>query len=48
MIEARIAELEGKIGRFHIIDTKTLSGNKVVFGATVVIENIDTEEQKNI
>lgn len=46
MIEARIAELEGKIGRFHIIDTKTLSGNKVVFGATVVIENIDTEEQK--
>jgi len=46
MIEARIAELEGKMGRFQVIDTTTLSGDKVVFGATVVIENIDTEEQK--
>jgi len=46
MIEARIAELEGKMGRFQVIDTNTLSGDKIVFGATVVIENIDTEEQK--
>jgi transcription elongation factor GreA len=46
MIEARIGELEGKMGRFHVIDTTTLSGDKVVFGATVVVENLDTEEQK--
>ena len=46
MIEARIGELEGKMGRFQVIDTATLSGDKVVFGATVIIENIDTEEQK--
>lgn len=46
MIEARIAELEGKIGRFQVIDTSTLSGDKIVFGATVVIENVETSEQK--
>lgn len=46
MIEARIGELEGKFGRFHVIDTSTISGDKVVFGATVVIENIETEETK--
>jgi len=46
MIEARIGELESKIGRFQVIDISTLSGDKVVFGATVVIENLDTEERK--
>lgn len=46
MIEARIGELEGKMGRFQVIDTSSLSGEKVVFGATVVIENIETEETK--
>lgn len=46
MIEARIGELEGKMGRFQVIDTTTLSGDKIVFGATVVIENLDTEEKK--
>ena len=46
MIEARIAELEGKMGRFQVIDTTALSGDKVVFGATVIIENVETEEKK--
>ena len=46
LLEARINELESKIGRFDTIDTSKLSGNKVIFGATVVIENIDTEEVK--
>lgn len=46
MIEARIAELEGKMGRFQVIDTTALSGTKIVFGATVVIENVETSEQK--
>jgi transcription elongation factor GreA len=46
MIEARIGELEGKMGRFHVIDTSSLSGEKIVFGATVVIENLETEEKK--
>ncbi|WP_265823587.1 transcription elongation factor GreA [Geovibrio ferrireducens] len=46
MIEARIAELEGKIGRFDVIDISSLSSDKVIFGATVTVENVDTEERK--
>lgn len=46
MIEARISELESKMSLFEVIDVSELSGDKVAFGATVVIENIDTEEEK--
>lgn len=46
MIEAKIAELESKMGRFEIIDTSTFNGEKVVFGVYVEIENIETEERK--
>jgi transcription elongation factor GreA len=46
MIEGRIAELESKMGKFEVIDTSSLKGDKVIFGATVEIENIDTEEIK--
>lgn len=34
-IEAQIMELEDKLARAQVIDPKTLSGDKVVFGATV-------------
>jgi transcription elongation factor GreA len=34
------------MGRFQVIDTTTLSGDKIVFGATVTIENLETEEHK--
>ena len=46
MIEARINELEYKMSLFEIIDISQMSGDKVAFGATVTIENIDTEERK--
>lgn len=36
-VEATIADLEDKLSRAQIIDPKTLSGNKVVFGATVTL-----------
>lgn len=36
-VEAQIGDLEGKIGRAQIIDPTTLSGDKVVFGATVTL-----------
>jgi len=43
--EGRIANIEGKLSNAEIIDVKTINSNgKVVFGATVEIENIDTEE----
>lgn len=40
-IEAQIADLEDKYSRAEIVDISKLSGNKVVFGATVKLENLD-------
>lgn len=36
-VEAQIGDLEGKISRAQIIDPKTLSGDKIIFGATVTL-----------
>ena len=36
-VEAMIGDLEDKISRAQIIDPSTLSGDKVVFGATVTL-----------
>lgn len=45
-VEGRIRELEGTISNAQVIDPTTLNvGDKVVFGATVTIEDLDTEEQ---
>ena len=44
-IEGRIQELEGKLSRSMVIEPTSLSGEKVVFGATVKIINDDTEEE---
>ena len=46
LIEARISELESKIPRFDVIDTSKMAGDKVMFGATVELENIDSGEKK--
>ena len=45
--EGRIQDIEGKLGACQVIDVKELGQNgRVVFGVTVTIENLDTEEQK--
>ncbi|MCK5524317.1 MAG: transcription elongation factor GreA [Thiomargarita sp.] len=45
-IEGRIAELEGKLSQAEIIDvTKINVGGKVVFGTTVELMNVETEEE---
>jgi transcription elongation factor GreA len=44
--EGRIAELEGRLSRAEVIDVSKLSGNSVMFGATVTLVDEDTEEQK--
>jgi len=44
MVEARIKDIEDKIGRVEIIDPAKLSGSRVSFGATVELSNLDTEE----
>jgi transcription elongation factor GreA len=43
-IEATIADLEDQLSRAMVIDPKSLSGDKVVFGATVTL--IDEEDKK--
>lgn len=40
-IEAQIIDLEDKLARAVVIDPKTLSGDKVVFGATVHLADED-------
>lgn len=45
MNEAKVAELEDKLSRADVIDTKTLSGTTVKFGATVKLVDEDTEEE---
>src|SRR6188508_814623 len=43
-IEATIADLEDRLSRAMVIDPTTLSGDKVVFGATVTL--LDEDEKK--
>lgn len=44
-IESRILELEDKLRRAEVIDVSKLSGDKVKFGATVVLADEDTDEE---
>ena len=40
-IEGRIQEIEGHLGRAEIVDLSRLSGDKVLFGATVTLQDED-------
>ena len=43
--EAKVAEIEDKIGRADVIDTSKLSGSTVKFGATVSLEDEDSGDK---
>jgi len=45
LVEARIKDLEDKLARAEIIDPSKLSGDRVRFGATVTLTNLDTDEE---
>lgn len=45
-VEASIADIEDKLSRAQIIDPKELSGDKVVFGATVTLLDEDDKPVK--
>ncbi len=46
LLEAKIAFITSRMPMFNVIDLNTMDGEKVCFGATVKIENIDTGEIK--
>src|ERR1700742_250661 len=45
LVEARIKDIEDKLARAEIIDPAKLSGDRVRFGATVLVLNLDTDEE---
>jgi transcription elongation factor GreA len=45
-IEATIADLEDRLSRAMVIDPRSLSGDKVVFGATVTLLDEDDKKVK--
>jgi transcription elongation factor GreA len=44
-IEGRILDLNDWIARAEVIDITKLSGDKVVFGATVVLSDVETDKE---
>jgi len=44
-VEGRIQELNDKIARAQVIDTTSIKSDKIVFGATVTVFDIDTEKE---
>ncbi|WP_181360153.1 transcription elongation factor GreA [Stenotrophomonas panacihumi] len=46
-IEGRIKQLEGELSHAEVIDvTKLGAGSKIVFGATVTLADVETDEEK--
>ena len=45
LVEARIKDIEDKLSRAEVIDPTKLSGDRVRFGATVLLVNLDTDEE---
>ncbi len=45
MIEFQIRDTEDKLGRAEVIDPSKLAGVRVVFGATVILTDLDNDEE---
>lgn len=45
IIEAHVRDIEAKLSLAQVIDPSTLSGDRVIFGATVRMEDLDTDEE---
>ena len=48
MLEARIRDLEQKMATAQVVDIEKLSGDKVVFGATVVVSDAETGAERTL
>jgi transcription elongation factor GreA len=45
-IEARISEIQSKIANAEVVDTTKIQSDKIVFGASVILMDLDTEEER--
>jgi transcription elongation factor GreA len=45
LVEARLKDIEDKLARAEVIDPAKLSGDRVRFGATVMLTNLDNDEE---
>lgn len=45
MIEGRIAEIQAKIANAEVVDTATLESTKIIFGAVVELQDLESEEK---
>jgi len=46
MMEARINFIESRMAKYNVIDMSTLGGDKISFGATVELEDVESGEKK--
>jgi len=44
-VEARIAEIQGKLVSAEVVDPKEIKSDRVVFGATVALQDLDSDEE---
>jgi len=47
-IEGRIQDINSKLARSQVIDTSNIKSDKIVFGATVVMEDINNGKSKKV
>ncbi|MCK6597322.1 MAG: transcription elongation factor GreA [Bdellovibrionaceae bacterium] len=45
LIEGRIAEIQTKLALAEVIDISTIKSDRIVFGATVTVMDLDTDEE---
>lgn len=45
MIEGRIAEIQAKLANAEVVDTAQLQSGKIIFGATVELLDLDSDEK---
>jgi transcription elongation factor GreA len=45
MIEGRIAEIQAKLANAEVVDTARLQSSKIIFGATVEMKDLESEEK---
>ncbi len=45
MIEARIAEIQGRLATAEVVDTSQLKSDRIVFGSIVDLQDVETDEK---